>query len=435
MSDNLRVISFEDKDAYPAITMQISEKGPRIALGLKDSETPGKPPSYHFDKKTLTGSKIAAALEGAAATLNDRESFNENHIARKLDNIVESLIERGHQFSEADRAVIKAVQNHAEQMAKLLPTPSLLAPDGPSKKLEAIEKISRKIGNHPSPDYPGLNNEELFPKQAQKFYDGLSPEQKAIFTNPQPPGDPFPSHDQYGEPVMWGIAPDRVRELSEHHRNETKQWEADIERFEKSLTTEQKAEWNKIKEIAEKRNLDFEKPDDGITKAPNAPIKSFAHEMQGPGRYAFNTDILKAQQLMNRLKTHTNSKEIDLGKSGPKANGEDGYFGPATRKSVMAAEELLGIVPPTGKITPEFLEKLEEKVDTLKADQISRELSQFDYKNIIEEFSTPATIIPLQQDSKDSFNDMLKNVFGDSLRIAPQETAPTIAGTSFAPKL
>ncbi len=96
-----------------------------------------------------------------------------------------------------------------------------------------------------------------------------------------------------------------------------------------------------------------------------APERAFEHSLQKPGHYTFQEDVEHAQRLMKDLKRLTGEDGIDLGHTGPNKDGIDGLFGSRTLQSVRAAEKLLGIDPPTGKITQDFMKKLEHRVAAL----------------------------------------------------------------------
>ncbi len=92
--------------------------------------------------------------------------------------------------------------------------------------------------------------------------------------------------------------------------------------------------------------------------------KQFEHFKQEAGQYTVDPDVMKAQDLMNRLKALTKDSGIDLGGFGNQKNGVDGRFGEMTFKSVIASQKILGMEP-DGGITNTFVEKLEEKIEQL----------------------------------------------------------------------
>ncbi len=231
-----------------------------------------------------------------------------------------------------------------------------------------------------------------------KFYEGLSLEQKSLFADPL---SPFGGKDKNGRPHVLGI-------LGEFLMEENAQHAANLDRFEKSLTPEQKKHWDGLKGDSHWAGEHFVRPDDGIKPAPSAlyvhrpekliriepdwkyeppvreplkidpetlkiltelkPARDFELTVhKGPGAIPVNDDALVAQKLMNELKKldPEKLKDIDLGHFGANKDGADGRFGKKTYESVIAMEKYLGIDPPTGKITDELVAKMKEKAAEL----------------------------------------------------------------------
>ncbi len=95
---------------------------------------------------------------------------------------------------------------------------------------------------------------------------------------------------------------------------------------------------------------------------PQEPMVSTAYELgkQEPGQYSFNENVQQAQQYMARLAEQEGIQGIDLATS-KNPDGDDGIFGPKTEAAVRSVQEALGMEV-TGKITPEFMAQMENKL-------------------------------------------------------------------------
>lgn len=99
----------------------------------------------------------------------------------------------------------------------------------------------------------------------------------------------------------------------------------------------------------------------------NATPKPAAGEVSTGARAGVSdveSDIKRAQELMNALKGLVADSGIDLGVSGPNKDGVDGRAGGKTLASVKASQKILG-VEQTGVITGGFIAALETKINQL----------------------------------------------------------------------
>lgn len=92
-----------------------------------------------------------------------------------------------------------------------------------------------------------------YQEEMTEFYKGLSREQKALFTDKEGP---------FARAGALGISSEGLREANDQHA-------ANLERFEKSLTPDQKKKWDELNHRGGGR---FARPDDGIERAPDVPI-------------------------------------------------------------------------------------------------------------------------------------------------------------------
>ena len=287
--------------------------------------------------------------------------------------LISSLIEEtmrqqkaGEKFSEIDRATVKAVQ---EDLLKRGYPPQDLG-------MQAIERASRDMGNKPSPGYPDLDKTDAFKAGANAFYKNLNDEQKSFFVNPLRSPPPEFMRINHGDGGSKRINPRYEQDMEAWEQDE-----ANLKRFEKSLSPEQLKKWWEIKKRAEAEYGGFKKPKDNIPTAPNAsiaknepapsqqatspiaanpasaappvpaqkpitttlpaqePVHQFGeHYKQDPGHYTVEPDVMKAQEGINKLKDIVKKSGLDLGIelgiTGPNHDGVDGKFGDLTFKSV-----------------------------------------------------------------------------------------------------
>ncbi len=99
-------------------------------------------------------------------------------------------------------------------------------------------------------------------------------------------------------------------------------------------------------------------------KTTELKANQFEHHKQDPGHYTVEPDVMKAQELMNKLKGLMGNSGIELGKTGPKHDGIDGKYGALTFKSTLATQKILGM-DADGAIDNEFMQKLEQKIQEL----------------------------------------------------------------------
>lgn len=136
------------------------------------------------------------------------------------------------------------------------------------------------------------------------------------------------------------------------------------------------------------------KIDPEILKTPDAPkplpLPDFEVEVhKGGGTVPFNEKVLKAQELMAKMKELAGGElsGVNLGHfknhSGTGNDGLDGRFGKMTHESVQAVEKYLGIDPPTGKITGDLAAKMQTKIDELSppATGLSEKLEKYFKEN------------------------------------------------------
>jgi hypothetical protein len=429
-------IVFQNPDAAPAVSYRFTENGPRATLGhVLIDPVPGRQPPFPgvaqpdgklvywgFDKATLAGSKVAQFLEGHAGSY---------HAAGILQTRLDQLKAEGYQFTELDRATIKAIQTDINSR------PPTFANDMERRAYEEsrqrIEIISRQMGNPPSPGFPNLGpsgeivaapapapapgggtpavpaaiTQEAFEARMKTFYGGLNPAQKEGFVSPyeaEPKLRPALVMGRIDDGRDRGGPMEPEAALAFEQRLQEK-WKQDLVKFEQSLTPAQRTEWDEMKRQAEANGYRVgiiegqpavfkvdpkpagapapapagtPAPAGGGTPAPatttTSATPSFEISMTAGPPFTFDPNVLKAQGLMQQMKAvlpPDQGAAINLGtfknSSGTGADGLDGKFGTKTRDSIIATEKLLGIDPPTGKITPELLTKMDERVKALAA--------------------------------------------------------------------
>jgi hypothetical protein len=250
---------FKDQETYPAASMNLDGTGrkpdeTRVFLGYREADSNIQ--KYHFDTETLENSGLARILEGTAATplsiIMSLKSigggFDILDPSRK--NRLQELEETG--FSQHDRAALFLIQHDLLKRGY----------DASNPDMVEIEKISRSLGNKPSQGYPALDIKDAFTTKAQDFYNGLTDNQKWLFVDPHNPPYQAPQGDAIYVPFE-----DRLRgERAEQQRN------ANMKRFEDSLTPDQKSQWEKLKQEAHSIGQGFSKPKGEIPSAPDVEI-------------------------------------------------------------------------------------------------------------------------------------------------------------------
>jgi hypothetical protein len=144
----------------------------------------------------------------------------------------------------------------------------LLEPDPQQDPEEILSPAVRKGLESYNNDERRAALQEIRPQyqgEMGTFYKGLTPDQKSLFA------DPVSSLGQKNE-NGWGRqlfdVPDWKEQLDQHKRN--------LERFEQSLTPQQKEQWEQLKVKSHAAGQHFARPDDGIQRAPDVPESPFA---------------------------------------------------------------------------------------------------------------------------------------------------------------